>query len=468
MNKEFDVICIGAGPGGYVSAIKASQSGKRVAVIDISKEKVGGVCLNEGCIPTKAIIHSSEIYANIKKYSQFFGFGAKINKPDMKQLLVFNREVVEELRKGIFYLFKKYGVTFIEGKAILNSPKEINLELKEGGRETLKAKDIILATGSRPQELTGMEFDKKRIISSSQAIKLDYIPESILIVGAGAIGIEFGSLFNNLGTRVSIVEAEKNILPNQDLDISKSLKHNFKKRKIDIYNESRIIEVDKQKGLLRAKVDTPGGKKELDVELILVAVGRIPSTDFQDFSKVGIEVKKGNFLKVDNYMRTTADNVYAIGDIANRKMLAHIAYEQAQIAVMTLCGKKPPPINLLNIPTIVYCDIQVASVGLTEEEVKRQGFNYLVSRQYFRSNSSSVINRQIDGFVKIIADKKTHQFLGIHILGFEASEIIHQFVVAKSGGLLVDDMAKFVYGHPTFSEIAKDACLSVFNKPIHG
>lgn len=469
MDRKFDVVCIGSGPGGYVSAIRASQLGKKTAVVEIAEDKIGGVCLNEGCIPAKTIIRGSELYTSFKNCGSGLGFETKITKPNMEKLVAFSKEVVQNLRKGISYLFKKYGVTFIEGRAVFSADKEVLVELKSGGRQILKTENIILATGSRAKTAAGLEFDGQRIISSSEAVNLDYIPRSILIVGAGAIGIEFASLFNNLGAKVYIVETKSQILPQEDSDISRALKTIFKKRGIDIYNESKIVKVDKEKNLVKVEVAAPLKTVILEVDLVLVSAGRVPNTSFQNLSEIGLELNEEGFVKVDDAMKTTLDGVYAVGDITGKgkEMFAHLAYRKAEIAANSICGIKSLPINILNVPCVMYSDIQTASVGLNEEEVKVEGFDYVASKQYFRSNSRSVINCQLDGFVKIIADKKTRQFLGVHILGYEASEIIHQFVVAKSGGLLVDNMANFIYGHPTFAEIAKDSCLGVFDRPIH-
>lgn len=467
MSKQFDVVCIGAGAGGYTSAIKASQSGKTVAVVDVLRDKIGGVCLNEGCIPTKTILHVSEIYADMKNYRQFLGIEIKTNKPDMMQINAYSRAVVEKLKQGILYLFKKYKITFIEGYASLKSPSEITVDAKDGETERLKAKNIILATGTRPKIITGLEFDGKQIISSSEAINLNYLPDSILIIGAGAIGIEFGSLFNNLGSHVTIVEAKKDILPSCDEEIRKSLKSIFKKRDIHIYNESEIKKVEKQTNSTKVEIKTPKGDINIEVQVILVAVGRVPNTNFENLSKVGIETDNLAFVKVDDFMRTTENNIYAVGDITGKIMFAHMAYKQAEIAVGNLCGKNLSPIDLSNVPTVIYSDVQVASVGFSEEEAKNKNLDYIVTKQYFKSNGRSVINSKTDGFVKLITDKKTNQLLGVHILGYEASELIHQFVVAKAGAVNTKDMASFIYAHPTYSEITKDSCLAAVDMPIN-
>ena len=467
MEKEFDLVCIGAGPGGYVAAIKASQLGKKVAIVDISSERIGGVCLNEGCIPTKSIIQASKIYASCKNFSPLFNLSLSGARPQMKQIVANSQKVVEALRRGVVYLFKKNRITFIEGKAQLEAQHKVIVESSDGKKEILEAQDIILACGSRPKKVNGLEVDGEKIISSSQAIKLDYLPKNILIVGAGAIGVEFASLFSNFGSNVFLVELERNILPQEDEDISKALSLAFKKRKIAIYLESKISSLDKSKDSLKVEINTPKGKEEIGVDLVLVAAGRVPNTDFQDFSKLGIELTGDGFVKVDDYMHTSIDNVYAVGDITGTKMFAHTAYKQAEVAIEALCDKDSHPFNVMNIPSIIYSDIEVASVGLTEKEAKEQNLDYLIAKQPFKANARAVVYSQGEGLLKIIVDKKTKQFLGAHILGPQASEIIHQFVIAKSSGINVDHMATFSYGHPTFSEIAKDACLSIFQKPIH-
>lgn len=467
MSRQFDVICIGAGAGGYTSAIKASQLGKRVAVVDVLRDKIGGVCLNEGCIPTKTAIHISEIYANMKNYKQVLGIEIKADKPDMKQINTYSRAVVEKLKQGILYLFKKYKVTFIEGSASLNSPSEISVDSKDGVTERFKAKNIILATGTSPKVIEGLKFDGRQIISSSEAINLDCLPDSILIIGAGAIGVEFGSLFNNLGSHVTIVEEKKDILPSCDEEIRKSLKAILKKRNIRIYNESEVKKVEKQTNSTKVEIKTPKGDINIEVQVILVAVGRVPNTNFENLSKVGIETDNLGFVKVDDFMRTTENNIYATGDITGKIMFAHMAYKQAEIAVGNLCGKNLSPIDLSNVPTVIYSDVQVATVGFTEEEARNKNLDYIVTKQYFKANGRSVINSQTDGFVKLIMDKKTNYLLGVHILGYEASELIHQFVVAKTGGVNIKDMASFIYAHPTYSEITKDACLAAVDMPVN-
>lgn len=418
MNEHYDVVCIGAGPGGYTAAIRAAQLGKRVAVVELSKERVGGTCLNEGCIPVKALI-------------------CRLQMSDIKK-------TISQLRNGVMYLFKKNNITLIEGKGRLIEKNKIKVGLPGGAEEIITAEFIVLAAGSRAQSIKGLEFDGKKIISSTDAINLDKIPASITIIGAGVIGVEFADIFSNLGAKVTLVEMAEHILPQEDDDISIGLERILKKKDIKIMTGTKL------------------GRNDIDTDLILVSVGRAPNTD-----ELELELDNG-FVKTDSMMRTSQKNVFAVGDLINTPMFAHTAHEEAIIAAEYLCGLSPDPINYLNVPRIVYGDVETASIGFTEKEARENGCEIKAAKHFFKANSRSVINQKTEGFIKIIADSETQAFLGVHILGHCASEIIHPFIVAKTAGLEVNDMSRMVFGHPTISETIKDACKAVFERPIHG
>lgn len=434
MNKNYDVICIGSGPGGYTAAIRASQLGKRVAVIDISEDRIGGTCLNEGCVPVKSLIHNSKSF--------FF------SKKEINQISAEMRKTVQQLRNGVKYLFKKNEVVFIEGKASLID--NVTVKIKNGNNEeVLTAKYIILATGSYPKAIPNLQFDGKRIISSNEAICMEKIPEDITIIGGGAIGVEFAQLFKNFGSQVKLIEILSRIMPLEDSEISSALETILKRKGIEVVTEAKI---------------TPD---DMNREIVLVSVGREPNTKGLNLGAVSIDANNG-FIKVDEMMRTSVENIFAIGDIVPTPMFAHTASEEAVIASECIGGLDPEPINYLNVPRIVYGDIETASFGLTEDDAKRRGYDVKIAKHFFRANSRSVINGQKDGFIKIIADNEDRALLGVHIIGSEAAEIIHPFLVAKTAGLSVDELSKVIYGHPTVSEAIKDACKQVFDKPIHG
>jgi len=453
MDKGYDLICIGSGTAGYTAAIRASQLGKHTAIVERSIEKVGGTCLNEGCIPVKGLIRSSQIYSDSLLSQRNKGISAS-GKKNIKDIMAGTALAVSRLKKGLLYLFKKNNIDLIEGDAELAGANEVLIKMPDGRREYLATQYIILAAGSHTWQIPGFKIDGKRIISSTDALNLEKIPNTITIIGGGAIGVEFAYIFNNLGSKVTIIEAMEHILPHADKDISTGLDRVLRRKGVEIITGRRV------------KLD------EVKTDVILTAVGRVPNTKGLGLENAGVNVDKGiastgNWVKADRMMRTSQKNIFATGDMIKTPMFAHTASEEAVIASEYICGLDPEPINYQNIPMIVYGNVETASIGITEQEAKENGYDIKTAKQYFKSNSRSVINGHTDGFVKIIADKETQAFLGVHILGDGAAEIIHPFIVAKSAGLSVEDMGKIVFGHPTVSEIIKDACKSVFGRPIN-
>lgn len=435
MVERYDVVCIGAGPGGYIAAIRASQLGKKVAIVEVSKDKIGGTCLNEGCIPVKSIIRNSQLYSLANK--------------SMKEIVDESKKIVSQLRNGVLYLFKKNNITLLEGKARLVGVNEIQIESFKEQKKVIEAGYIILASGSKVHEVPDFNLDGNRIISSREAINLKEIPKSITIIGAGAIGIEFADIFKNFGSSVTLVDIMDRILPQEDIDISRSLERILKKKGVNILTGTKLVPSD------------------INTELILVAVGRKPNISDLGLEEVGVEIKDG-FVNVNNYMKTSQGNIFAVGDLIQTPMLAHTAYEEGVIAAEYICGMDPEEINYLNVPMVVYGDTEVASIGFTESAAREKCSDVKVSKHFFKANSRSIINQHPEGFIKIIADSETQALLGVHILGSEASEIIHSFIVAKSAGLSVEELSRIIFAHPTVSEAIKDACKSVFGRPIHG
>ncbi|MFH0839889.1 MAG: dihydrolipoyl dehydrogenase [Candidatus Omnitrophota bacterium] len=432
MSEKRDVAIIGAGPGGYVSAIRLSQLGKRPCVIDIDEAHLGGVCLNEGCVGVKSLI------------------GNASKGQDIREIVSRSQEAVSALKSGLKSLFKKNGIEFISGRAKLLPGKKINVSQNGEKSAEIEADNIIIATGSSPNIPQGVIIDEKSFITSSEAIKLEKLPQTMLVVGAGALGVELASLFLRLGTKVTLIEALSRILPFEDEEVSKSLARILAKKGMEVLTGRTIGPADKTA-----------------FEKILIVTGRKPNIGGLGLEDAGIKTKDG-FIVTDSKMRTSVKGIYAAGDVLNTPMYAHVAYREGIIAAEDICGVKVEPIDYENVPHVIFSDPEVAGVGLTEIQAKEGGYDIAVSKYFFKANAKAVIGKKDDGFVKIIADKKTRKLLGVHIIGEGATEIIHEFVLAKSAGLTVDAITKMVHAHPTLSEIAGEAAMAVFGKPIHG
>ncbi|MBU4377369.1 MAG: dihydrolipoyl dehydrogenase [Candidatus Omnitrophica bacterium] len=432
MSEKRDVAIIGAGPGGYVSAIRLSQLGKRPCVIDIDEARLGGVCLNEGCVSVKSLISNAS------------------KGRDIREMVSRSQEAVSALKSGLKSLFKKNGIEFISGKAKLLPGKKINVSQNGGKSAKIEADNIIIATGSSPNIPQGVIIDGESSITSNEAIKLEKLPKTMLVVGAGAIGVELASLFFRLGTKVTLIEALSRILPFEDEEVSKALARILAKKGMEVLTGRTIEPADKTA-----------------FEKILVVTGRKPNIDGLGLEDAGVKTKDG-FIACDGKMRTSVKGIYAAGDVLNTPMYAHVAYREGIIAAEDICGVKVEPIDYENVPHVIFSDPEVAGVGLTEIQAKEGGYDIAVSKYFFKANAKAVIGKKDDGFVKIIADKKTRKLLGVHIIGEGATEIIHEFVLAKSAGLTVDAITKMVHAHPTLSEIAGEGAMAVFGKPIHG
>ncbi len=446
MPDKREIVIIGSGPGGYVAAIRLAQLGKRVSVIDIDETRLGGVCLNEGCVPVKSLINSASIFSAIKK-ADIYGLEADARPPDMKKIVAVSQNISSVLRNGLKGLFKKNRIEFIAGRARLLSDKRIEIESKNS-REEIEADNIIIAVGSSPKVVPNVMLDGKNIFTSTEAIRLEVLPKTMLVIGAGAIGVELASMFSLLGTKVTIVEILPHILPFKDEEISKALERSFTKRGIGVLTNTKA-------------------ENTAAFESVLVAAGRKPNTEGLGLEKAGVKTE-GGFITADEKMRTNVKNIYAVGDALNTPMYAHVAYKEGIIAAEDIAGVKGETIDYDAIPHVIFTEPQVAGVGLTEGEAREKGYDAAVSKHFFKANSKAVINRSDEGFIKMIADKNTRKLLGVYIIGEGATEIIHEFVLAKTAGLTVDDIARAVHAHPTLSEIACDAAKAVFGKPIHG
>ena len=465
MSKQYDVAIIGSGPGGYVSAIRLRQLERSVCVIDVSEERLGGVCLNEGCIPVKSLINSSRLFSMMKN-SKNYGIESEVKQPDMKKVVACSQNAAAQLRNGLKSLFKKYGIEFIAGKARVISRNRLKVTSKDGKEEELEANRIIIATGSSPKIPMNTKVDGEAIMTSSEAIKLERVPKTLLVIGAGTVGVEFCSMFSSFGTKVTLVEMMPNILPSEEEEISKALMKIFKKRGIEVFVNTKVKSLNKKDDSCEAILEIDGAEKRIEFESALIAIGRKPNTEGVGLEDVGVKMEDG-FIVTDDRMRTNIESIYAVGDVLNTPMYAYVAYKESLIAAEDIAGIKTEPIDYENVPSVVFSEPQVASVGLTESKAKELGNDAAISRHFFKANGMAVATLRQDGFIKIIADKKTRAILGVHIIGGNATEILHEFVIAKSSKLPIDDIAKAVHAHPTFSEIAVDAAKAVFGKPIH-
>ncbi|MEW6009264.1 MAG: dihydrolipoyl dehydrogenase [Candidatus Omnitrophota bacterium] len=463
--KKYQTIVIGSGPGGYVAAIRLAQLGKSVAIVERFQDHVGGVCLNEGCIPTKALINSAKFFDSAKE-AEISAVELKAGIPDMAKMVSAALNTSAQLRNGIKYLFKKNNIDLIVGNARIASKNSL-IVTNNGKDDEFLADNFIIATGSRPKVLASLEADEKNVLTSDGVFKLKQTPKALLIIGGGAIGVEFGSLFNSFGSNVTIVELEEQLLPLEDKEIAIEMTKYLKKRGIEIFTKSQVLELQRKPNSRIAKIKTNNETIEKEFEYVLVCVGRSPNTENLGLEKIGLTLEKG-FIKVNEKMQTSVDNIYAIGDCINSPMLAHVASVEGILAAEIIAGLKSEPIDYSSIPSVVYSQFEAASVGLTEELAREKGLDVVICKHFFKSCPKALLLHKDDGFVKIIADKKTFKIIGVHIAGIGASELIHEFVLAKANNLRLQDIAKTTHAHPSLSEIVVDAAKSVFDKPIHG
>ena len=467
MSDKYDLVVIGAGPGGYVAAIRAAQLGLRVACID-KRDTLGGTCLNVGCIPSKALLSSSGKY--IEASEKFSDLGIELSglKVNLKQMLSKKDLVVSELTKGIEFLFKKNKVEWLNGEAFIKSNVEIEVTLNGGKKTQIVTDKIMIAVGSEPVCLPNLAFDEKKIVSSTGALSLDRVPERLVVVGAGYIGLEMGSVWSRLGSVVTVVEFFDNIVPNIDLEMGKHFHRNLKKQGLNFLLGTKVIQVDvnKKNVVLVAEPVNGGNQQKIECDVVLVAVGRKPSTDNIGLDEIGVKRDKNGFILVDDKLETSVKNILAIGDCIPGPMLAHKAEEDGVAAVEMIAGGSAHIDHNL-VPSIIYTHPEVASVGKTEEQLKDKKINYNVGKFPFSANSRARANDDTDGFVKILADSESDQILGVHIIGPEAGTLIHECATAMVYGASAEDIARTCHGHPTLNEAIKEAALAVDGRPIH-
>jgi dihydrolipoamide dehydrogenase len=463
---DYNVTIIGSGPGGYVAAIRCAQLGFKTALIE-KYDTLGGTCLNVGCIPSKAMLDSSEHFANAKENFKAHGINVQGLKVDFAAMVARKADVVKQNVDGIAFLMKKNKVDVHHGIGSFVDKNTIKILAKDGSEKKITTEYVIIATGSKPTPLPFAPFDKKRIISSTEALELKEIPKHLIVIGGGVIGMELGSVYSRLGSKVTVVEFLDNLIPTMDGTLGKELQKVAKKMGMDIYLGHKVTSVNvKGKEVTVTAEDKQGKALELKGDYCLVSIGRQPYTEGLNLSAVGIGLDKGR-IPVDEHLRTSVDNIYAIGDVIRGPMLAHKAEEEGVFVAERLAGQKPD-INYLLIPGVVYTWPEVASVGYTEEQLKESGRAYKTGKFPYKALGRARASMDTDGLVKILADKNTDEILGVHIIGARAADMIAAGVTAMEFRAAAEDVARMSHAHPTYMEAVKEACLAATaNRPIH-
>ncbi len=464
--KEFDVVVIGGGPGGYVAAIKAAQLGLKTACIE-KRGTLGGTCLNVGCIPSKAMLHSSHKYEEAKHGLTEHGIELTSVKLNLAQMLKRKTQIVDSLCKGIEGLFLKNKITYFKGLGSFVSSTEIKVTADKN-EETIKAKNIIIATGSEVMNLPGIEIDEKKIVSSTGALELTSVPKKMIVIGGGYIGLEMGSVWTRLGAEVTVVEFLDRIVPAMDTEVSKEFKKQLEKQGVKFKMATKVVSAKaSSKGVdLVLEAATGGNQEKVSVDVVLVAVGRKAYTDKLNLEKIGVKADERGRIPVNKQFETGSKGVYAIGDVIIGPMLAHKAEEEG-VAVAEIISGQHGHVNYDTIPGIVYTYPEVASVGKTEDELKKLGTEYKIGKFPFMANSRARTNGEAEGFVKIITDKNTDRILGAHIIGPNAGELIQELVLGMEYKASAEDIARTCHGHPGLSEAVKEAALGAYFKSIH-
>ncbi len=462
--KEFDIAIIGGGPAGYVTAIKAGQSGKSVVCIDNS-QMLGGTCLNVGCIPSKALLNITDKYSEMSSHELLNKFGLKCDNVtfSLDQMMSYKNQTISDLDKGIKGLFKKNKVEYIAGKGSFLNQNTVEVIKSDGNTEQISAKNIIISTGSVPASLPNIHIDEKRIVSSTGALSLQTVPKNMVVIGAGVIGLEMGSIWSRLGSKVTIIEYTDSVLGGSDTDISSEIQKILTKQGMSFIMSAQVTGVDE------ISVHYKKDGKDLsiaDVDIVLVAVGRKANTNGLGLEKIGLQTNNKGQIDVDKQFKTAISNVYAIGDVIQGPMLAHKASEEGIALIEILCGKNVH-INYNTIPNIVYTKPEIAIIGKTEKQLESENINYKVGKFKFTGNSRAKAIGETAGFVKILVDAKTDEILGAAIINNVAGEMIHEIGVAMEFRAASEDIARTSHAHPTMSEAIKEAMLAAHDKPIH-
>ena len=460
--EKFNVVIIGSGPGGYVAAIRASQLGMKTAIVE--RAEIGGVCLNWGCIPTKALLKSAHLLTEIKSAAKF---GIKVSdvQPDFKKIIQRSRTVANQVSKGIEFLLKKNNITVLQGYGRIYSKNTVEITPNDSEKYFVETDYIIIATGARARQLPGLEIDGQRVIGYRQAMTLEEQPESMLVIGSGAIGVELASFYAALGTKITIVEILPRVVPTEDEEVSAELEKHLKRQRMKIYTSSTVKAITPDGDKTKVLLETPEGSKEITVDKVFSAIGITPNTEDIGLEKLNIKTEKGRII-VDEYYRTCIDNIFAIGDVIATPALAHVASAEGITAVEYIAGLNPQPINYSTIPAGIFTHPEIASVGMREHQAKEKGINYRTGKFPYSALGKSTAIGSRDGFVKLIFDEKD-QLIGAHIIGENATDMIAELVVSMNGQVSGKHIIKSVHPHPTLSEAIMEAAAAAHGEAIH-
>lgn len=466
MEKNYDLIIIGAGPGGYCAAIRASQLGLKTAIVE--KDNPGGVCLNWGCIPSKNLIHQAEVFHSLHEMEQV-GVSVDRNGLDYAKVQANSRDVVKTLTGGVSGLLKRNKVELIKGTAKITGKGEVTVMGPESSAK-YKTTSILVATGSRPMEIPGFEFDETQVLSSSGILAMTELPKSIVILGAGAIGCEFAYVMNSFGVDVTLVEFADHILPTEDFETTAVLDKCFRRDGIKVMTQTRATGLEKSAEGVRVNIEGPDGEAQLVAEKALVVFGRSPNTEGLGLREMGVKLDDRGYVNIGDYGQTAAAGIYAIGDITRTPALAHVASKEGEIAVEHMADHEPSTkaVNPDDVPSAIYCEPQVAGFGLREDKAKAEGIKVKKSVFHYPGAGKTIAVGKPDGMVKVLCDPKTDELLGAHIVGHNATELLHELLLAKHTELLPEDVESMIHAHPTISEAIMEAMRGVNGKPIHG
>jgi dihydrolipoamide dehydrogenase len=461
--SDFDIIVIGAGPGGYVAAIRASQLGLKTAIIE--RESVGGVCLNWGCIPSKALLRNAEVLNLIHSADKYgitfdnlsYDFGVAIDR---------SREVVNKLTSGVEYLLKKNNVEHISGSAVFETSNSLTITTESGEARSITGDNILIATGARQREIPSMPIDHSIVMNSRDALDSKTIPNRVLIVGGGATGAEFAHIYNSYGSNVTIVELEDRIVPNEDKEISQVLTKSFTDNGINLFSSSSVDSIETNADFAIVNIDKNGEKSKIECDRVLVAVGVQANTDNLGLEDIGLETDRG-FIPVDGNMNTSIPNIFAIGDVTGKMLLAHVASAQGVTAIEHIAGLNPPELDYSIMPRAIYCEPQIASFGLTEEQAKDQGIDINIGKFPFSASGKAIALDKTDGIVKLVVDQEIGEIIGAHMIGSEVTELLAELSMTKMLEGTTTELGWLVHPHPTISEIIKEAALDTTGEAIH-
>jgi dihydrolipoamide dehydrogenase len=462
-SERVDVVVVGSGPGGYVGAIRAAQLGLRVAVVEA--DRPGGICLNWGCIPTKALLRNAEVLQLFQRAAEF-GVSVDNLRADYAVAHRRSRQVADRMAKGVEFLFRKRQITLVAGRGLLEGPGAVRVATADGQSRTLEARAVVLATGARPKSLPGIAIDGRRVISSDEALRLERLPASVIVIGAGAVGVEFADVFAAYGVPVTLVEALPRVLPLEDEELSRLLARSFGRRKMELRTGARVKTVAPAGDGVRVEIEQDGKAEALTAAMVLMAVGRGANTDGLGLEKVGVALDRG-FVRVTPRLETSVPGIYAIGDVAGPPLLAHKASAQGVLVAEVIAGHDPAPLDPRTVPSCTYCHPQVASLGLTEAQARQERGAVRVGKYAFTANGKAQALAEAEGLVKVVAAEDTGEILGVHILGPEATELIAEFGIGRTLEATVAEIGHTIHAHPTLSEAAMEAALDAMGAALH-